>query len=157
METKDNFKVPKWSFAALGLALVCLMICWGCKRRSAEDWPTDRIERITGVRLPEFSVIKYVYGHADFFGEYKDTLYIEFESIPSDTLFEKIEGLFETNTNNSQWTKDGGLYQFHGSWGTFGNDDPLPAPEGEDPEQDRLFYLTLIKGERIGIIVCGMW
>ena len=150
------YSVKFKAFVLIGFVLVCLTAC-GPLDVKPEDWPTDRIERITGVRLPEFSVIKYVYGHADFFGEYKDTLYIEFESIPSDTLFEKIEGLFETNTNNSQWTKDGGLYQFHGSWGTFGNDDPLPAPEGEDPEQDRLFYLTLIKGERIGIIVCGMW
>ena len=79
------YSVKFKAFVLIGFVLVCLTAC-GPLDVKPEDWPTDRIERITGVRLPEFSVIKYVYGHADFFGEYKDTLYIEFESIPSDTL-----------------------------------------------------------------------
>ena len=149
METKDNFKVPKWSFAALGLVLVCLMSCRPVEELKPEEWPTDRIERITGVRLPEYEVTRFFLGPVMLMGDFTDTLYIEFESIPSDELFEKIDTL----STIIGWHKsDSFHYSYYKTWGNG-----YPAPEGEDPEEDRIFEIKLTKGEKTGIIVYGMW
>ena len=144
METKDNFKVPKWSFAALGFVLVCLMSCRPVEELKPEEWPTDRIERITGVRLPEYEVTRFFLGPVMIMGDFTDTLYIEFESIPSDELFEKMDSL--------NWYREGDKYSFSTSWGNGS-----PAPEGENDDEDRFFKIKLTKGEKTGIIVYGMW
>ena len=144
METKDNFKVPKWSFAALGLVLVCLMSCRPVEELKPEEWPTDRIERITGIRLPEYEVTRFFLGPVMLMGDFTDTLYIEFESLPSDELFEKMDSL--------NWYREGDKYSFSTSWGNGS-----PAPEGENDEEDRFFKIKLTKGEKTGIIVYGMW
>ena len=47
-----------------------------------EEWPVERIERITGVKVPEFRIIERHEGKRHFTGDYLDTLIIEFESIP---------------------------------------------------------------------------
>ena len=144
METKDNFKVPKWSFAALGLVLVCLMSCRPVEELKPEEWPTDRIERITGIRLPEYEVTRFFLGPVMLMGDFTDTLYIEFESLPSDELFEKMDSL--------NWYREGDKYSFSTSWGNGS-----PAPEGENDEEDRFFKIKLTKGEKTGIIVYGWW
>ena len=144
METKDNFKVPKWSFAALGFVLVCLMSCRPVEELKPEEWPTDRIERITGIRLPEYEVTRFFLGPVMLMGDFTDTLYIEFESLPSDELFEKMDSL--------NWYREGDKYSFSTSWGNGS-----PAPEGENDEEDRFFKIKLTKGEKTGIIVYGMW
>lgn len=152
METKDNFKVPKWSFAALGLVLVCLMSCRPVEELKPEEWPTDRIERITGVRLPEYEVTRFFLGPVMLMGDFTDTLYIEFESIPSDELFEKIDSIRASKEHSAWYTSDSIHYSYHKLWG---NGDP--APKGEDPNADRIFEIEITKGEKTGIIVYGMW
>ena len=149
METKDNFKVSKWSFAALGLVLACLISCRPVEELKPEEWPTDRIERITGIKLPEYEVTRFFLGPVMFMGDFTDTLYIEFESIPSDELFEKIDTL----STIIGWHKSDSIhYSYYKTWGNG-----YPAPEGEDPEEDRIFEIKLTKGEKTGIIVYGMW
>lgn len=152
METKDNFKVPKWSFVALGLVLVCLMSCRPVEDWKPEEWPTDRIERISEVRIPEYEVTRYYLGPSTFSGDYQDSLYIEFESIPSDELFEKIDSIRASKDHSAWYTSDSIHYSYHNWWG---NGDP--APEGEDPEEDRFIEIHITKGEKTGIIVYGMW
>ena len=39
----------------------------------------DRIERITGVKLPEMSIIKYHKGRTSITGDYNDRIIVEFE------------------------------------------------------------------------------
>lgn len=114
METKDNFKVSKWSFAALGFVLVCLMSCRPVEELKPEEWPTDRIERITGIRLPEYEVTRFFLGPVMLMGDFTDTLYIEFESIPSDELFEKIDTL----STIIGWHKSDSIhYSYYKTWG----------------------------------------
>ena len=146
METKSNNKVSKWAFAALGLVLVCLTSCMGGEKWTPkyEEWPTDRIERITKVRIPEYKVTKAFIGPTSFLGDFEDSLYIEFETLPSDELFEKMDSL--------NWYREGDKYSFSTSWGNGS-----PAPEGENDEEDRFFEIKLTKGEKTGIIVYGMW
>ena len=114
-----------------------------------EEWPTDRIERITGVRLPEYEVTRFFLGPVMLMGDFTDTLYIEFESIPSDELFEKIDTL----STIIGWHKSDSIhYSYYKTWGNG-----YPAPEGENDEEDRFFKIELTKGEKTGIIVYGMW
>ena len=137
------YSVKFKAFVLIGFVLVCLTAC-GPLDVKPEEWPTDRIERITGVRIPEYKVTKAFIGPTSFLGDFKDSLYIEFETLPSDELFEKIDSL--------NWYREGDKYSFYTSWGNGS-----PAPEGENDEEDRFFEIKLTKGEKTGIIVYGMW
>ena len=137
------YSVKFKAFVLIGFVLVCLTAC-GPLDVKHEEWPTDRIERITGVRIPEYKVTKAFIGPTSFTGDFEDSLYIEFETLPSDELFEKIDSL--------NWYREGDKYSFYTSWGNGS-----PAPEGENDEEDRFFKIKLTKGEKTGIIVYGMW
>ena len=137
------YSVKFKAFVLIGFVLVCLTAC-GPLDVKHEEWPTDRIERITGVRIPEYKVTKAFIGPTSFNGDFEDSLYIEFETLPSDELFEKIDSL--------NWYREGDEYSFSTSWGNGS-----PAPEGENDEEDRFFEIKLTKGEKTGIIVYGMW
>ncbi|MBO4565160.1 MAG: hypothetical protein J5720_06980 [Bacteroidaceae bacterium] len=152
METKSNNKVSKWAFAAFGLVLVCLTSCVGGEKWTPkyEEWPTDRIERITKIRIPEYQVTKAFIGPTTFTGDFTDSLYIEFESMPSAELFEQIDSLIAAG--KSGWHKDNNEYSYNVTWGNG-----IPAPEGEKDEEDRFFKLNITKGEKTGLIVYGMW
>ncbi len=153
MKTNDSSKVRMWLFAASGLVLMCLGSCriGGKGKFSPEsEYPTDRIERITKVRVPEYKVTKFVYGPAGI--DYTDTIYIEFDSRPSDEVFEKIDELMATNDNSGWYTDDSIHYSFQIYWGN-GN----PTPEGEKEEDDGIFKLDMTKGEKAGVIVFGCW
>ena len=137
------YSVKFKAFVLIGFVLVCLTAC-GPLDVKHEEWPTDRIERITGVRIPEYKVTKAFIGPTSFLGDFEDSLYIEFETLPSDELFEKMDSL--------NWYREGDKYSFSTSWGNGS-----PAPEGENDEEDRFFKIKLTKGEKTGIIVYGMW
>ena len=137
------YSVKFKAFVLIGFVLVCLTAC-GPLDVKPEEWPIDRIERITGVRIPEYKVTKAFIGPTSFTGDFEDSLYIEFETLPSDELFEKIDSL--------NWYREGDKYSFSTSWGNGS-----PAPEGENDEEDRFFEIKLTKGEKTGIIVYGWW
>ena len=137
------YSVKFKAFVLIGFVLVCLTAC-GPLDVKPEEWPTDRIERITGVRIPEYKVTKAFIGPTSFTGDFEDSLYIEFETLPSDELFEKMDSL--------NWYREGDKYSFSTSWGNGS-----PAPEGENDEEDRFFKIKLTKGEKTGIIAYGMW
>ena len=136
MKTNESLIVQKWLIAAFVLVLISFSSC----RRTPPDemWPTDRIERITKVRVPGI--------------DYTDTIYIEFDSRPSDEVFEKIDELMATNDNSGWYTDDSIHYSFQIYWGN-GN----PTPEGEKEEDDGIFKLDMTKGEKAGVIVFGCW
>ena len=137
------YSVKFKAFVLIGFVLVCLTAC-GPLDVKPEEWPIDRIERITGVRIPEYKVTKAFIGPTSFLGDFEDSLYIEFETLPSDELFEKMDSL--------NWYREGDKYSFSTSWGNGS-----PAPEGENDEEDRFFKIKLTKGEKTGIIVYGWW
>ena len=73
-----------------------------------EEWPVERIERITGAKVPRFTIIERHEGERHFTGDYLDTLIIEFDSIPSDELFEEIDSMIASNS--TKWEKKDGVY-----------------------------------------------
>lgn len=143
----EHQKKSKWGHAALVIMLACLT---SCHEYTPEKWPTDRIERISGVRVPEYKVTKAIEGPTSFNGDYIDTLYIEFETMPSGEMFGQIDEMIEAG--HPGWHKKGNQYSFTAIWGNGS-----PAPEGENEEDDRHFFLIITKGEKNGIITCGWW
>jgi hypothetical protein len=115
-----------------------------------EEWTTERIERITGVRFPEFKIVETHQGERHFTGDYMDTLIIEFETVPSDELFDNINQMIETSI--TKWEKHDDKYTFSTFWGNG-----YPAPKGESEGADGIFGFTIIKGEKTGEIISGAW
>ena len=87
MKTNESMRVQKGLVAALVLVLMCLISCF--KFNPADEYPTDRIERITKVRVPEYKVTKFAISPPAI--DFTDTMNVEFESVPSDEVFEKID------------------------------------------------------------------
>ena len=115
-----------------------------------EAWPPARIERITGIKVPKYKVIKMDEGERHFTGDYEDKFEIEFQTIPSDELFDKIDEMLASG--NTKWQKEGETYKFSIIWGNG-----LPAPEGESENMDTFFSITITKGKKNGEITSGAW
>ena len=109
----------------------------------------DRIERITGVRLPKMNIIEYHQGERSII-DYSDRLVVKFEEDISDQTYHTLDSLIATNKMN--WRKKGNAYVFTAMWGNG-----MPAPKGEDEEEDRTFSITIEKGNNKATIYSGMW
>lgn len=115
-----------------------------------EEWPTSRIERITGIRVPEFKIVKVNKGERYFTGDYMDTIIIEFETVPSNELFDNIDQMIKTTA--TKWEKHDDVYTYSAFWGNG-----YPAPDGENEAADGIFSITITKGEKMGKIQSGAW
>ena len=109
-----------------------------------------RVERITGVRVPPYKIIECNKGRRGFNGDYNDIYIIEFESMPSDELFDEIDKKIAEGSMG--WRKNGNDYNFSAMWGNG-----LPAPKGESEEDDGMFSITMTKGSKKGEIRNGAW
>jgi hypothetical protein len=136
--------------ALLGGVLILFLGIYVYSEWIYEEWPTSRIERITGIKVPEFKIIKVDEGERHFTGDYIDTLFIEFETVPSDELFDNIDQMIETTT--TKWEKHDERYTFSTFWGNG-----YPAPDGESEAADGIFSITITKGEKRGKIISGAW
>lgn len=117
------------------------------KHRFADN---DVIERITGVRFPEVSIIDYKKGDKGFTMDYSDELTLEMEEVPNEKTFQLLDSLITSGTGN--WYKDNNTYSFDTIWG-YG----LSAPEGENKEEDMFFSLIIEKGSKTITINYGAW
>ena len=135
------------SFGILLIISICLYVYY---KWIWEEWPVERIERITGAKVPKFAIIERHEGERHFTGDYLDTLIIEFESIPSDELFEEIDSMIASNS--TKWEKKDSVYSYSTFWGNG-----YPAPKGESEAADGIFKITLTKGSKYGEIEDGAW
>ena len=115
-----------------------------------EEWPTERIERVTGVKLPSYKIIESHNGNRAFTGDHENSYEIEFKTMPSDELFDEIDMMIASG--NTGWHKDGNKYSFSVMWGNG-----LPTPKGENEQIDGTFSITLTRGEKFGSIRSGSW
>lgn len=111
---------------------------------------TETIEKITGIDYPDFNIVKYNKDKSSFLGDYNDQLIIEFEKIPSDRFYQQIDSLVATE--DSGWSKHDNTYSYSKMWGNG-----LPAPEGEDDEEDMSFSISFDKGSKQAILRYGAW
>ena len=108
----------------------------------------DRIERITEVRLPDFKLIEYNKGRTGFNGDYSDHLTIEFKDSLTNEFYAALDSLVEKEV----WNKRENRYSFSAMWGNG-----LPAPKGENKEEDITFSITIEKGTNTAEIRTGLW
>ena len=115
-----------------------------------EEWPIERIERVSGVKVPSYKIIETYKGKRSFTGDHHDLYIIEFKTVPSDELFDEIDKMIAAG--NTNWVKEGNKYTFSIVWGNG-----LPTPKGESDNYDGTFGITITKGERNGEISSGSW
>lgn len=115
-----------------------------------EKWPTERIERMTGVKVPNYKIIETHKSNRSFTGDHEDRFEIEFKEIPSDELFDEIDRMIANG--NTGWQRDGNKYSFSVIWGNG-----FPTPKGESDSNDGTFSITIAKGEKVGEIRSGSW
>ena len=110
----------------------------------------DTIEKITGVKYPNFKIVEYTKGRTSFQGDYNDQLIIEFKEAPSAAFYQKLDSLIAVE--QSDWSKRDNVYSYSKMWGNG-----LPAPKGEDNEEDMTFSIEFEKGSKKAIIGYGTW
>lgn len=110
----------------------------------------DRIERITGVRLPDMDIVEYNKGMTSITGDYRDWLLVEFEKIPSEKVCQTLDILIASQKTG--WRKRGDVYEFSVTWGNH-----FPAPIGENEDEDRFFSISFEARSKWAVIECGMW
>lgn len=148
------WKVMKWSCGCFGILFVSLMLLiigvYVYEKWFWEEWPPERIERVSGVRVPSYKIIERHEGSRSFIGDYENIYDIEFKTMPSDELFDEIDKMIASG--NTEWHKDGNKYSFSVIWGNG-----FPTPEGENEQDDGTFCITLTRGEKGGLIRSGAW
>lgn len=144
----------KWGCGCLGILFVSLMLLilgvYVYEKWFYVEWPPERIERVSGVRVPSYKIIDGHEGNRSFTGDYENCYEIEFKTMPSDELFEEIDKMIASGKTG--WHKDGNRYSFSVIWGNG-----FPTPEGENEQDDGTFSITLTKGEKVGSIRSGAW
>lgn len=139
----------------LFLILYAVLCLWGldtyssCQRkhRFADG---ETLKRITGVTYPNFKIVGYEKGNTAFMGDYSDKLIIEFEDTLSSQFYQTLDSLIATQ--ETDWSRHDNTYSYSRMWGNG-----LPAPTGEDDEEDMTFSISLNKGSRQANIEYGAW
>lgn len=147
-------KVIKWYLVSIGVLFNVLLLTviglYVYYEYIWQEWSPARIERITGVRVPQYEIIEYHEGTRHYTGDFEDKFTFEFKTMPSDEMFDNIDKMISTGKEG--WKRDGNKYSFSVIWGNG-----YPAPEGEREEYDGMFSITITKGEKEGMITFGAW
>ena len=110
----------------------------------------EAIERITGVAFPEVDIIDYKKDKRSFLGDYNDKLTLEMEDELSESTYHYLDSII--NAGNTGWSKRDDEYSYSVMWGNG-----LPAPKGENEEEDGMFSLSFKKGSKIINLSHGSW
>ena len=152
-------KLFKGCLVTIGLLLVLILAVYAYfewKEYYASS--SLRVERITGVKVPAYKIVEYNKGRRGFNGDYNDSYVIEFESMPSDDLFDEIDKKIAEDRMKQEdyrcigWTKNDNVYSFSAMWGNG-----IPAPEGESEGDDGTFSISITRGSKIGEMHSGAW
>ena len=119
-------------------------------RRKYRFANNEVIERITGVSFPELSIIDYEKGNAGFLGDYNDVLTLEMENDLNESAYHYLDSVI--NAGDTNWSKHNDVYSYSIMWGNG-----LPAPEGENEEEDIMFSLSFKAGSKIINLSHGSW
>ena len=149
-----RYKTLKLICISIGILFASMLLCvvgvYVYYEWFWQEWPPARIERITGVRVPQYDIIEYHEGNRYFNGDFEDRFTFEFKTMPSEEMFDEIDKMIAIG--NTGWKKDGNKYSFSVTWGNG-----FPAPKGEREEDDGMFSITITRGETDGIIIFGAW
>lgn len=104
------------------------------------------LSRITEVKFPKFKVVEYEKGRTSFNGDYRDELVLEFKEIPSEEFYTSL-------AESANWNiKNDSTYYYSRVWGNG-----LPAPPGEDDEEDMSINIQIKRGTKRFYVGYGAW
>lgn len=106
---------------------------------------TERIERITGASLYFNDIVDAEFGEPSFNGDYSNTYMVVLEKRPDYAALDSLVSV-------GRWQKYEDGYHFSAIWG---ND--LPAPEGEDPNEDRMLRIRIPFDSDTISMTTGKW
>ena len=132
--------------------LFCFAISgvYGSYHRKHRFADSQAIERVTGVRFPQLKLVDYDKGGSSFTGDFNDCLTLEMQDELSEATYNLLDSLI--CSGNKEWKKRDGEYNFSIMWGNG-----MPAPEGEDDDEDIAFSLSFKEGSRTVVINYGYW
>ena len=138
--------LPKWLrivlfvLSPMMLILIAVAVIWGNMNYS--DFYARHhfvrpkvVENITGVRLPNYKVVEYERGPRSFNGDYTDEFVLEFDRIPDDAFYKKLDEHFDCF--------EPGKYSYSAIWGNG-----IEAPKGESDKDDISFSVDIEKGSK---------
>jgi len=125
-------KKKRYLIPAFTVIFICILTVWNILYPSKDDFTNRKnIQRITGVNIPKFKVINSRLVHEQLFDtEYEFLTKIEFESLPDNIFFNKLDAM-------PSWHKKGDVYSY-----SYGID-------------DKYFCLKITKGSKIAEITDG--
>ena len=97
---------------------------------------------ITCVTFPELNIIDYPKGGRSFLGDYNDSLTLEMEYDLNESTYHYLDSLI--SAGNTNWGRSNEKYNYSIMWGNG-----LPAPIGENNEDDVTFSLSFKTGSKI--------
>ena len=139
-------------FMMVVYVLVCMAVygVWSSYDRKYRFADNQAIERVTGVRFPQLKLVDYDKGGSSFTGDFNDCLTLEMQDELSEATYNFLDSLI--CSGNKEWKKRDGEYNFSIMWGNG-----MPAPKGEDDDEDIAFSLSFKEGSRTVVINYGYW
>lgn len=132
------------------IAIIFIIQGYNDYRRKHYFANNEVIERITGVAFPELNIIDYEKGETGFLGDYNDRLTLEMENDLNESAYHYLDSVI--SAGNTNWGKHNDEYRYSTMWGNG-----LPAPEGENEEDDMTFSLSYKAGSKMITLDYGAW
>lgn len=132
------------------VAVLFILQGYGDYKRKHHFASNEVIERITGVAFPELSIIDYEKGDAGFLGDYNDMLTLEMKNDLSESTYHYLDSVISAGDTN--WSKHNDVYRYSIMWGNG-----LPAPKGENEEEDMTLSLSFKAGSKKVTLNYGAW
>ena len=144
------FIVSPFGLAVLLMIVLIVTRCYSDYQRKHKYSDHKVLERITGVPIPQLRIVEYFKGETSFNGDYSDVLILEMAMVPDVKLIAAIDSLAKIEESN--WKKSGVNYTFSVMWGNG-----IPAPEGEDADDDTMLSITIAEDSKIVKVSHGSW
>ena len=142
------WRVIKWTFATIGVMLAALLLIilgmYAYYEWFYQEWSPARIERITGVDIPECELgppnNMHIYAYDDF-----RIHSILFKSVPRENTFIEIDRRIAEGCK--EWKKEGDKYIYSVTWGKGYS---TPTPKGEKDAEYATFSFEITRGSKKG-------
>ena len=113
------------------------------------------LEDVMEMPLPNYKVKRYVAGLADLHGDFTDTIYIEFDNIPSQAFIDSVNHKVDADEEkeHKRWLKrDEHQYIFQAMYGDGGS-----TPKCREKDNDWYINLEFSDNSPKAIIEYGYW
>lgn len=134
------------------IAVIAIASTWSEISRKHRFDDAKTLTRITEVEFPKLKVVEYDYGGSSFHGDYSDELILEFKELPSEEFYAVIDSHARCDNHDGWYVEGDSTYNYSRMWGNG-----LPAPPGEDDEEDMSLEIEIKRGEKRFHVSYGAW